>query len=104
MLSLPELGAWITFLVFHYYRRGYLGAFALGSIALMIYVMINLLHACIHPRRMVPNSLHSYKALTSNYKCSTYLMRTISYLFSFKFSLILVSYMCMKPRFKGDYS
>ena len=32
------------------------------------------------------------------------LIRLFSYFFSFKMSLILVSYFCMKPRFKGDYS
>jgi hypothetical protein len=31
-------------------------------------------------------------------------MRLVTYLVSFKFSLLLVSYFCMMPRFKGDYS
>lgn len=104
MLAFPEIGSWITFLVFHYFRRGYLGSFALGSIAFFVYIIINLLHACIHPRLMVPYSLASYKSLISNYKNSTNLIRCLSYMFSFKFSLILVSYFCMQPRFKGDYS
>lgn len=52
----------------------------------------------------MPNSLQSYKTLNSNYKCSTFLMRTASYFVSFKFSLILISYFCLRPRFKGDYN
>lgn len=31
-------------------------------------------------------------------------IRALSYLISYKLSLILVSYFFMKPRFKGDYS
>lgn len=104
ILAFPELGSWIAFLVFHYFRRGYLGSFALGSIAIFVYLIINLLHACIHPKLMVPYSLASYKALISNYKTSTNFIRFLSYMFSFKFSLILVSYFCMQPRLKGDYS
>lgn len=104
LLSLPELGAWITFLVFHYYRRGIGGSFALGIIAALIYGILNFVHMIIHPRMIVPNSMSSYKALNSNYRFSTWLMRMISYFLSFKFSLILVSYLCLKPRFKGDYS
>ena len=53
---------------------------------------------------MVPNSLYSYKQLLTNYKCGTFVARAISYLVSFKFSLILVSYFFNAPSLKGDYS
>jgi hypothetical protein len=53
---------------------------------------------------MVPNSLFSYKQLFSKHKCSTYFLSFISYLVSFKFSLILVSYFWLRPGLKGDYS
>ena len=53
---------------------------------------------------MVPNTLTSYKVLNEEYKCSSYTIRAISYIISFKFSLLLVSYFWMSPRFKGDYS
>jgi hypothetical protein len=104
LLSLLELGSWIAFLVFHYLRQGYGGSFFLAGIATLIYMLINLIHMVIHIRMMVPNSTATYKSLANNFKCSTYSLRIISYLFSFKFSLILVSYLCMNPRLKGDYS
>lgn len=66
--------------------------------------MINLSHACIHPRKIVPNSLPSYKTLFSKHKCSTYSVQTVSTLVSFKFSLMLVSHFWMHPRYSGDYS
>ena len=53
---------------------------------------------------MVPNTLYSYKLLLTNYKCGTFVARAISYLFSFKFSLILVSHFFNAPSLKGDYS
>ena len=69
-----------------------------------MYVCINCVHAIIHPRYMVPNTLYSYKQLLTDYKCGTFIARAISYLFSFKFSLILVSYFFGSARLKGDYS
>lgn len=61
LMSLPEIGVWIAFVIAHYSERGPSGAFMLSLIALMIYVLLNLLHACIHCRRMIPNSQQSYK-------------------------------------------
>ena len=104
MLSLCEVGCWIAFLVFHFLEFGYLGSFALGAMASLVYIMLNLIHACVHPRRIVPNSEQSYKVINRNYRCSTMLVRLISYFETFKFSLLLVSYFFMWPRFKGDYS
>ena len=108
-LSIPEAAAWVTFVAMVYHRTG--GGlfpvdpvFAMGALAILFYMIVNLVHAIIHPRRMVPDSLFSYKVLLTNYKCSTFLFRTISYLVSFKFSLILVSYFWLRPRLRGDYS
>jgi uncharacterized membrane protein YciS (DUF1049 family) len=103
-LCIPEIMAWCTLIVFMYFRIGAIGPTALAAFALIIYIMINFVHACVHPRKMVPNSLFSYKQLFSKYKCSTYLLVTVSYIVSFKFSLILVSYFWLRPRLKGDYS
>lgn len=80
------------------------GSFALGLVALFIYGGLNLTHAYIHPRQMIPNSTQSYKAVNNNYRLSSFLVKTTSYFCSFKFSLLLVSYFCVKPQFKGDYS
>ena len=104
LLSLCEMGSWITFIVFKDVRQGKSGVTALALIALGMYVMINLLHACIHSRNMLPKTQPSYKKLNYNYKFWAYTIRAISYLFSYKFSLLLVSYLWVKPRFSGDYS
>jgi len=79
-------------------------ATALAALAAMMYVCINCVHAVIHPRYMVPNTLYSYKQILTEYKCGTFIARAISYLISYKFSLILVSYFFNSPRLKGDYS
>ena len=63
LLSLCEIGSWITFIVFEDVRQGRTGITALALIALGMYVMINLLHACIHSRKMVPKTEASYKKL-----------------------------------------
>lgn len=104
LLAIPEIISWCTLCVFYYFRVGLLGAFTLAAAATLMYAAINFTHAIVHPRKMVPNSLYSYKMLAENYKCNTYFCRVISYTFSFKFSLILVSYLWVQPRFKGDYS
>ena len=83
---------------------GLLGASTLAASATLMYAVINFAHAIVHPRKMVPNSLYSYKKLAEKYKCNTYFCRIISYVVSYKFSLILVSYLWVNPRFKGDYS
>ena len=105
---MPELAAWICFAAMVGWRyRNYPvwdPVFIGACLALILYELVNLVHACIHPRIMVPHTLFSYKTLITNYKCSTFLFRFISYVFTFKFSLILVSYFWMRPRFKGDYS
>lgn len=104
LLSIPEILSWANFIVFLIYRLGLKGSAAMAILATGIYVIINLVHACVHSRKMVPRSLISYKTLVNEYKCSTWFFRLLSYLFSFKFSLILVSYFFLRPRFKGDYS
>jgi hypothetical protein len=104
MLAWCELASWITFLTFHFIEYGYERAFIFGAGALGFYLILNLVHAIVHCRSIVPQSLQSYKVLHTNYKCNTYFVRTLSYLFSFKFSLILVSYFFMRPQYKGDYS
>ena len=114
-MSIPEILSWANFIVFIIYRvstekketkfsNALKGEAALAILATGIYVIINLVHACVHSRKMVPRSLISYKTLVNEYKCSTWFFRLLSYLFSFKFSLILVSYFFLRPRFKGDYS
>ena len=106
--SLPEVAAWITFTIMVRYRyNDYIlqePTFILGCFTLILYSILNLMHAYIHPFKMAPNSMFSYKLLLNNYKYSSWTLRIISFIFSFKFSLILVSYFWMRPRLKGDYS
>ena len=104
LLAIPEVLSWCALAVLYYFNTGLLGAFTLAAAALFMYAVINFTHAIVHPRKIVPNSLYSYKALAEDYKHSTLFFRVISYVVSFKFSLILVSYLWLRPRFKGDYS
>jgi hypothetical protein len=76
----------------------------LAILALLTYCLINFSHALIHPRKIVPNAMASYKVLTEKYKCSSWFHRLISYVVSFKYSLILISYMWNYPQYRGDYS
>ena len=69
----------------------------LAVLAIFTYSLINFSHAIIHPRKMVPNTLASYKTLISDHKCATGFHWTISYIVSFKYSLILVSYLWNQP-------
>lgn len=42
--------------------------------------------------------------MLTHYPHSSRCVRFISCLVSFKFSIILISYFCMRPRFRGDYN
>jgi len=103
-LSVAETMAWVTLTGFFYIKKGEKGPTALAGGAVLMSITLNLAHACMHPRKIVPNSLPSYKQLFSKYKCSTYMVMTVSCLISFKYSLILVSYFWMHPKYSGDYS
>lgn len=48
LVSLAEVGSWTCFLVFHFFRRGYLGAFFLGGIAAALYLLLTWTHAVTH--------------------------------------------------------
>lgn len=103
--SIPEVLSWGCLIWFMWHRVSHESyATSLAVIGAIFYVCLNSVHAVIHPRYMVPNTLYSYKQLLTEYKCGTFIARAISYLISFKFSLILVSYFFNSPRLKGDYS
>lgn len=115
LISLPEIFAWVIYIVFLFLDIGYKSyKLELGSLlrvptvlaitAFVTYCIINFSHALMHPRKMVPNSLPSYQTLVEQHKCTTRFHWTISYLITFKYSLILVSYMWNSPQYKGDYS
>lgn len=70
LVSLPEIFAWITYIVFLFSDIGYktfklqnnllrvptmLAVLAFGT-----YCLINFSHALMHPRKMVPNAMPSY--------------------------------------------
>lgn len=105
--SIPEVLSWGCLIWFMWYRVGEerrTYATGLAAIAAILYLCINFVHAIIHPRYMVPTTLYSYKQLITDYKCGTFIARAISYIISYKFSLILVSYFFNSPRLMGDYS
>ena len=114
LISLPEIFSWVIYIVFLFVDIGYKSyrlqnsfnrvPTVLAITALVTYCIINFSHALMHPRKMVPNSLPTYQTLVEQHKCTTRFHWTISYLISFKYSLILVSYMWNSPQYKGDYS
>lgn len=103
-LSVPELMSWflLTFLMYDKIGQAIPTLAAAGAI--LMYVIINFFHAVVHPRKIVPKSLDNYKALYTQYKCTTYPTMFIAYIFSFKYSLLLISYFWLRPRWSGDYS
>ena len=102
--SLPEIGAWGTVIYFMFDKIGQSEATALAALGALMHVCINVVHAIIHPRYMVPVTLDSYKKIRKDYPCGSGFAMFLSYLLSFKFSLILVSNFFGSDRLKGDYS
>jgi len=111
LISIPEILCWINYIVFLFVKIDYkkysvsnvlldkelaVPAF-LAVLALFTYFLINFSHALIHPRKMIPNVAESYKVVMEHYKWTTRFHWTISYVVSFKYSLILVSYMWNQP-------
>lgn len=47
LVSLPEVAAWACFLVFLYSRTNLVGSFYLGSLAAVMYITINFVHAIV---------------------------------------------------------
>lgn len=107
LISIPEILSWINYIVFLFvtidYKKVTYGnvlldkergvpAF-LACLAFLTYCIINFTHALIHPRKMVPNVAESYKTVIEQHKWTTRFHWVVSYVVSFKYSLILVSYM-----------
>lgn len=104
-LSLAEIGSWITLTVFLYFRLGYLGYAFIGCAAsVLISFVINLIFIGIHQRLIIPNSLTSYKRVLDEHKFASYSILAISYIVSYRFSLLSVSYLFKKSVFSGDLS
>ena len=104
LLCFAEIGSWITLCIFVYFKFGFSYYLIPPCAAVILYIMLNLIHACVHRSRIIKNSLDSYKNLELNHKCNFVFVRVISFIVSYKFSLLLVSYLYMKPRYSGDYS
>jgi len=105
LLSLAEIGSWITLTVFLYFRLGYLGLSFIGCAAsVLISLLLNLIFIGIHQRLIIPNSLTSYKRVLEEHKFVTYTLLAVSYLFSYRLSLLSVSNLFKKPLFAGDFS
>lgn len=97
MLSLAEVGSWFTFLIFAAHRRG-VDYPAVGMIlAIIVYLGLNITHAVLHSKKMIANTPKEYKKLILEYKAFSWTIRIISYSVSFKFSLLLLSYLFMRP-------
>lgn len=127
LIAIPEIFSWMTYIALLFLTIDYktisfdnpflttqtLSGLAssrkniatmLALIAFLTYCLINLSHALIHPRKIVPNTLQTYKDLMIKHKCSTFFHQGVSYVVSFKYSLILVSYMWNYPQYRGDYT
>lgn len=88
MLSLSEVGSWINFAVFCIYRTS-VGTASIGAlVSISFYIILNISHAVIHARKIMPTAPKTYKTLFTDFKCSSNFLRIISYIFSFKFSMI----------------
>jgi len=62
LLSLPEIASWATLVTFFYLRIGFFDISTyLSAAALLSYIIINIAHAIVHAKSIVPNSLFSYK-------------------------------------------
>lgn len=105
LLSLAELGSWITLTVFLYFRLGYLGYSFIGCAASVVFtLLINLVFIGIHQKLIIPNSLVSYKRVLEEHKLTSYIILALSYSVSYRFSLLSVSYLFKKSTFSGDFS
>ena len=62
LLSLAEIGSWITLTVFLYFRLGSVGYSFIGCAAAVVFTFaINIVFIGIHQKLIIPNSLTSYK-------------------------------------------
>jgi hypothetical protein len=105
LLSLAEVGSWITLTVFLYSRLGYQGlSFIACAAAVLISLLINFIFIGIHQRLIIPNCLTSYRRVLDEHKLATYTLLALSYLFSYRLSLLSVSNLFKKPVFAGDFS
>jgi hypothetical protein len=60
-LSIPEFFSWLNFTFFIWYFNKQEGVLLGCVIACGLYMLINFIHFIIHPRKMVPRTLYSYK-------------------------------------------
>lgn len=104
LLSLAEIGSWITLGIFIYSRTAMSLPFIGVAASVALSFLINFIFIGIHQRLIIPNSLTSYKRVLTEHKKMSYLILAISYVFSYRMSLLSVSYLFKKPRFMGDFS
>jgi len=90
--------------VFICFRTGFISAAALALIALITHYILTWAHMLVHIKVMIPNSPYEYKMLMIEHKKSTRIHRFVSYLVTFKFSLMLVSHFCNLKKYSGEYS
>jgi hypothetical protein len=60
LLSIPEVLCWACYTMFLIYRIGLIAQSAMACLACGIYIVLNIVFACVHPRKIVKNSLKSY--------------------------------------------
>jgi hypothetical protein len=105
LLSLAEMGSWITVTVFLYFRLGYLGISFIGCASAVLFsFLINFIFIGIHQRLIIPNCLTSYRRVLDEHRFATYIILAVSYLYSYRLSLLSVSNLFRKPLFAGEFS
>jgi len=104
LLSVPEFLSWIHLTVKLNGLLGLTTPTILSLTASIIYFVINIVHSILHPRNMIREAPFSYKNLVIRYACSTWFFRLVSYVLTYKFSLILLSHLFDQNCCKGDYS
>ena len=67
-------------------------------------ILLNMIFIVVHCKVILDNATTEYKMVLNKYKCSSYLINWMSYIFNFKMSLCLVSSFCGRQRFSGTFT
>lgn len=60
VLSLSEAGSWVTFCLFSAYRTKFGNVSIAAVIAILCYIGVNVSHAVVHTRKIIPMAPKSY--------------------------------------------
>jgi len=102
-LSFLEVAVWCM-MIFLYGIGKVEGHRSLSVVSFAVQDLLNLFFIPVHLKLMMPAASPEYKQVFEEYKCSSWTLQIIAYLFNFKMSLILISSFAARPRFSGTFS